>query len=339
MAAARDAGWLAVSKLSNKGVTLLRSGHFARAADKFGDALAAARALGEEDCLVVASLELHRAHNLLLHAQSTAAPPAEMDAAHEEAYEILLPSVLQTLARRAAARTLLEGAVRPHEHGWHRARLAHIASALAGRARDVWAELAPHVGYVAFVDAATLALHHLRCPHCAPAMSDRDFDLRMELMCDALALMAEPRRSGADSWMCAEATLVTAVRDLVNGGRVAADTERGARLIAAWQHLQRSGMLEQRRLLTDGVDSVVQRHEEIMAAAASAAAAPERRACALPSCGAREAHVSHFKLCSACKTVVYCSKAHQAEDWTRHRKEECKAARAAAAAAAADQQS
>jgi hypothetical protein len=28
-----------------------------------------------------------------------------------------------------------------------------------------------------------------------------------------------------------------------------------------------------------------------------------------------EAHANHFKLCAACKTVVYCSKAHQAEDW------------------------
>ncbi len=92
-------------------------------------------------------------------------------------------------------------------------------------------------------------------------------------------------------------------------------------------------MLEQRQLLTKGVGAVARITEEVSAAGASAAAAPERRACALPSCGAREAHVSHFKLCSACKTVVYCSKAHQAEDWKRHRKEECKAARAAAAAA------
>jgi hypothetical protein len=97
-------------------------------------------------------------------------------------------------------------------------------------------------------------------------------------------------------------------------------------------------MLEQRRLLTEGVGSVRRLQEEVKFAASSAAAASERRVCALPSCGAREAHVSHFKLCAACKTVVYCSKAHQAEDWTRHRKEECKAARAAAAAAAEQQQ-
>jgi hypothetical protein len=162
----------------------------------------------------------------------------------------------------------------------------------------------------------------------------------MKFVCDALALMAAPRGSGADSWIGAEASFVTAVRNAVDGrhARVAADTELGARIIAAWRHLQRSGMLEQRRLLTNGLSVAERFCEEVTAAAATASAASGRRDCALPSCDAREAHVSHFKLCAACKTVVYCSKAHQAEDWKRHRKEECKAARAAAAAAEAEQQ-
>ena len=59
------------------------------------------------------------------------------------------------------------------------------------------------------------------------------------------------------------------------------------------------------------------------------------RACALPSCGAREAHVAHFKKCSACSQVVYCSKQHQTEHWPAH-KAACKAARKAASQAAAD---
>jgi hypothetical protein len=58
------------------------------------------------------------------------------------------------------------------------------------------------------------------------------------------------------------------------------------------------------------------------------------RACALRSCGAHETHVEQFKLCAACRGVVYCSKAHQAEDWRDH-KAACKAARQAAAATAA----
>jgi hypothetical protein len=65
---------------------------------------------------------------------------------------------------------------------------------------------------------------------------------------------------------------------------------------------------------------------------AAAAAAPSLRVCAHTACAAREAHTAQFKLCSACKTVCYCSKAHQAEDWPAH-KAACKAARKAAAAA------
>jgi hypothetical protein len=338
MAAARDAGWLAVSKLSNKGATLYYSGHFARAAEKYGDALAAACSLCEEDCLVAANIALHRAHCLLQHADGDGVMPAESDAAHEEAYETLLPAAMQTLARRAAARTLLEGAVRPHEHEWLLADLARIAT-ITGLPRNAWDGLAPLAGYSAFVMAAGLALQHASCgcTRCS-CIAGRDQQLLVELVCDALALMAAPRHSGANNCLGAEATFVTLVQEVVDSERVAADTALGARLIAAWRHLQRSGMLEQRRLLTEGVGSVRRLQEEVKFAASSAAAASERRVCALPSCGAREAHVSHFKLCAACKTVVYCSKAHQAEDWTRHRKEECKAARAAAAAAAEQQQ-
>ena len=63
------------------------------------------------------------------------------------------------------------------------------------------------------------------------------------------------------------------------------------------------------------------------------------RVCALSSCGEREVHAAQFKLCAACKGVVYCCQAHQAEHWPSH-KAACKAARKAAAdtaaAAAAD---
>jgi hypothetical protein len=142
MAAARDAGWLAVSKLSNAAMKMFYTGHFAHAANKFGDALSAARALGDEDCLVVASLALHRAQNLRLHAAGAGVSSAEKDAALEEAYEQILPTTTQALARRAAARTLLEGAVRPHEHEWYCAHLAHVAFTRKGLTRGEWVEFA-----------------------------------------------------------------------------------------------------------------------------------------------------------------------------------------------------
>ena len=55
------------------------------------------------------------------------------------------------------------------------------------------------------------------------------------------------------------------------------------------------------------------------------------RSCALPGCGAMEAHPAHFKSCAACRMVVYCCREHQAADWSAHKKA-CKTMRNAAAA-------
>ncbi len=97
----------------------------------------------------------------------------------------------------------------------------------------------------------------------------------------------------------------------------------------ALQRMERSGVMQQRRM-EQGMASNRQQTADACAAAATSAAARGLRRCALPSCGAREAHVSHYKLCAACQTVVYCSKAHQAEHWAAH-KAACKVARKAAA--------
>jgi hypothetical protein len=44
------------------------------------------------------------------------------------------------------------------------------------------------------------------------------------------------------------------------------------------------------------------------------------RRCALPDCGAVEPHPKAFKVCSRCRGAVYCSAAHQREDWRRHKR-------------------
>jgi hypothetical protein len=50
------------------------------------------------------------------------------------------------------------------------------------------------------------------------------------------------------------------------------------------------------------------------------------RTCGLPDCGATEPHPKAFKVCSRCRGVVYCSAAHQQQDWRRHKREDgCKA--------------
>jgi hypothetical protein len=45
-----------------------------------------------------------------------------------------------------------------------------------------------------------------------------------------------------------------------------------------------------------------------------------RRRCALPQCGAAEAHPKAFMVCSRCRMAAYCSAAHQRADWQRHKR-------------------
>jgi hypothetical protein len=108
-------------------------------------------------------------------------------------------------------------------------------------------------------------------------------------------------------------------------------------LTAAWQRLLQSGVLQSRGII-DHLQRTVESApldgfslEQFVASVDAAAVSPSRRTCALPGCGTREAHPAHFKSCSACRTVVYCSKEHQTADWPCH-KAACKAARKAAAA-------
>ncbi len=61
--------------------------------------------------------------------------------------------------------------------------------------------------------------------------------------------------------------------------------------------------------------------------AAADAARHGLRTCALPECGQEEAHAKQFKVCGRCRSVVYCSAAHQTADWRRHKRNDgCKAA-------------
>jgi hypothetical protein len=53
------------------------------------------------------------------------------------------------------------------------------------------------------------------------------------------------------------------------------------------------------------------------------------RRCALPACGATEPCPKAFKLCSRCRGAAYCSAAHQAEDWRRHKRDDTCAQQAA----------
>jgi hypothetical protein len=99
---------------------------------------------------------------------------------------------------------------------------------------------------------------------------------------------------------------------------VMALTLLGARLqppeeVTAWMQQAMAGELRDDDDLNDRAAADVARHG--------------LRACALPECGAVEPQPKVFKLCSRCRGVVYCSAAHQQQDWRRHKRAEdgCKA--------------
>jgi hypothetical protein len=86
----------------------------------------------------------------------------------------------------------------------------------------------------------------------------------------------------------------------------------------------------EKRNIAKGITTAKREYQAATAVAAAAAAAKGLHGCALASCTAREVNAGEHKKCGACRTVAYCSKAHQVEDWPRH-KAACKAAQHAAA--------
>ena len=100
-------------------------------------------------------------------------------------------------------------------------------------------------------------------------------------------------------------------------------------LAGAWQRLQSSGVL-QKLHIEEGNTPAAPEELAFTAAVLNSLNAPGLRTCALPGCGAKEAHPAHFKSCAACRAVVYCCREHQVEGWSGH-KRACKAARKAQA--------
>jgi hypothetical protein len=83
------------------------------------------------------------------------------------------------------------------------------------------------------------------------------------------------------------------------------DMDGFATFLASWQfNVVQSGVTQRPGLETcaQQLDHVSRAFEGV---AAAAAAAPGLRSCALASCGAREAHPSHFKSCAAYRTPAY----------------------------------
>ena len=144
----------------------------------------------------------------------------------------------------------------------------------------------------------------------------------------AAELVQQPRDYGKHASMrLKEAQFANILRNFAAATETyGLDTDTKQQVTAAWQQLQRSGVLEARGIHNAGARFRQATRETLQAAVDSSMSAPGLRSCALASCGTKEAHPQHFKLCAACKAVVYCSREHQVQDWPAH-KAACKLAR------------
>ena len=108
-----------VDALADKAEELSEKGHLLRAAENFGRAVAAARALGA-DSLVALHLQLRQ--EIMLACYVTNAPDAFSDprvfAAHRAECIALLSGAVDALERRRAADTLLDGKCAAVEVAW-----------------------------------------------------------------------------------------------------------------------------------------------------------------------------------------------------------------------------
>jgi hypothetical protein len=331
-----------VVALTNKAATLECRGHCARTAETYAEAVAAAQALHQPDCLVVANLHAAHASALLGHPDTAGVPEARRVELRRSAFLELLPAAMATLERRMAAGTLLPGACRPYEVAWCAAKTAH-AQALAASlelpnavcAVPTAAELSAWsatVGYDVYMLTARTALE--LC-----ALATHFYSARTLGLPEATALACSAFVASAfDTIQLHTGEAGTLEVSLVRNAQIFIDEERHfcaassndwhARILDAWRRLQSSGVLQRRGIL-QGLSVVKAFKAHTTASAAATATARGLRVCALRTCGAQEVHASQFKRCAACLSVVYCCKEHQVQDWPAH-KAACRAARKAA---------
>jgi len=328
-----------VQVLYRKATELSNKGHLLRAAEIYSRAAEAARALDSgPDNLVTVGMQLYEAAARLnyIPAATKSAVDAHVLAAQRADSVSLLSTAVATLERRRVAGTLLEGTA--VEETWNAVEWTdahHPAAEAASRAKLV--------GYDTFLRAAHSILCLLINAWLFSECSATQFQAFAQCVVHAADLMQLPRCLGTPALLDEEVRFTQRLSYVMTDeSGVPFLHTRGvdARLVqlltGAWRRLQRSGVLETRGLLGEGVLlEMSTSSDKRLAALRAAMAAPGLRTCALAGCSAKEAHPQHFKRCSACKLVVYCSKEHQLEAWPAH-KAACKAARKAAAAASDD---
>ena len=313
---------------SAKASELCSKGHLLRAAENYGRAAEAARALGEDN-LVTLSMQLRQSNVLRGHAWAAAENATDADprilATHRADGVALLFGAVEALERRRAADTMLEGKCTKVEEAWFIFRWQEIGGSSAADA----ASFAALVGYEQFMSGAMDAAKVLGCEQAHQNCSYAQLEFFAQHVVHAAELLQQPRRHNKVG-LHIEAMFTDKFCDAVAGGVNGLNVRLRQLLTDALQRLLRSGVLRSRGIQPGKVVHASGYHA-FKAAVRTSVSAPDRRSCALPGCGAKEAHPAHFKSCAACRTVVYCCREHQVAGWPAHKKA-CKAARKAAAA-------
>ena len=318
-----------VQAFSVKADELADKGHVLRAAENYGRAAEAARALGADNLVALHMLALQGSMlgcHAVMALEDTNVAVARIGVAHRAESIALLSRVLEALDRRRVAGTLLEGKCTVAEEAWR--ALVYLQQGDASAEAVSRAEL---VGYEEFLNGSISALGALGYVRIASERSGDQLQTFVQHIVHAAELMQQPRRHGY-------ATLRVEVEfaDMLRRINAAADafgldTHLVQLLAGAWQRIQRSGVLQARHINDEHTQEAARGALEFGTAVLNSRAAPGLRSCALPGCGAKEAHPAHFKSCAACRTVVYCCREHQVAGWPAHKKA-CKAARKAASA-------
>lgn len=311
----------AITALDNKASDLQAKGHYAKAAEKSGEAVAAALGLGVADSIIVAFLRARQAADFCCHKEAPGVSMMDGFAALQRAND-LAAQAADALQRRRDQGTLLPPHCYPAEVAWNTERLRHrMQMPDDAKTELILSMMAPFVGYEAYLHTAHIA----QASYFVATGPGKDARIKQLLafLASAAELIMAPRREVPIE---TESELANALRSFEEHSGSSASEPAHARVLDAWMRLQRSGVLQQRNIdcrsseAADNQARIATRHARI-------AAAP-KRSCALAACGALESHPAQFQTCSGCKAVVYCCREHQLVDWPSH-KAACKAARKA----------